>query len=68
MSPDDFQTIIQSLEKKNYNFEGNISLNPVNSVSVARNKIDSILNLIDTLEEHDDVQKVHTNISIDEDK
>ena len=68
VSPDDFQTIIQSLENKNYNFEGNISLNPVNSVSVARNKVDSILNLINALEEHDDVQKVHTNISIDEDE
>ena len=52
VSPDDFQTIIQSLENKNYNFEGNISLNPVNSVSVARNKVDSILNLINALEEH----------------
>ena len=68
VSPDDFQIIIQSLEKKNYNFEGNISLNPVNYVSVARNKVDSILNLINALEEHDDVQKVHTNISIDEDE
>jgi len=66
VNPDDFQTIIQSLEEKNYNLEGNISLIPVNSVSVARNKVDSILNLINALEEHDDVQKVHTNISIDE--
>ena len=64
VNPDDFQTIIQSLEEKNYNLEGNISLIPVNSVSVARNKVDSILNLINALEEHDDVQKVHTNISL----
>ena len=66
VSPNDFQTIIQSLENKGYNLEGSISLIPVNSISVANNQIDSILNLINALEEHDDVQKVHTNISIDE--
>ena len=66
VSPNDFQTIIQSLENKGYNLEGNISLIPVNSISVTNNQIDSILNLINALEEHDDVQKVHTNISIDE--
>jgi YebC/PmpR family DNA-binding regulatory protein len=66
VSPNDFQTIIQSLENKGYNLEGSISLIPVNSISVTNNQIDSILNLINALEEHDDVQKVHTNISIDE--
>lgn len=65
-SPEDFQKIIQSLEDKNYNLEGNISLVAINSVSVSSNKLDPILNLINALEEHDDVQKVHANISIDE--
>ena len=27
-----------------------------------------VINLLEILEEHDDVQKVHTNISIDEDE
>ncbi len=66
VSPDEFQNIIQFLEQRNYNLEGNISLIAINSISVSNDKIDSILNLINTLEEHDDVQKVHTNISIDE--
>ena len=66
VSPDEFQNIIQFLEQRNYNLEGNISLIAINSISVSNDKIDSILNLINALEEHDDVQKVHTNISIDE--
>ena len=66
VSPDEFQNIIQFLEKRDYNLEGNISLIAINSISVSNDKIDSILNLINALEEHDDVQKVHTNISIDE--
>tara|TARA_Y100000739_G_C20481683_1_gene406242 strand:- start:82 stop:804 length:723 start_codon:yes stop_codon:yes gene_type:complete len=66
VSPEKFQNIIQFLEQKNYNLEGNISLIAINSISVSNDKIDSILNLINALEEHDDVQKVHANISIDE--
>ncbi len=66
VDPDDFPMVIQSLENKTYNLEGNISLIPVNTVSVNNDKVGSILNLINALEEHDDVQKVHTNISIDE--
>ena len=66
VDPDDFPMVIQSLENKAYNLEGNISLIPVNTVSVNNDKVGSILNLINALEEHDDVQKVHTNISIDE--
>ncbi len=65
VNPDEFPTIIESLENKNYNLEGNISLIPINFVSVSNNKIDSILNLITALEEHEDVQKVHANISIE---
>ena len=65
VTPDEFPNIIQSLENKNYNLEGNISLIPINFVSVSNNKIDSILNLITALEEHEDVQKVHANISIE---
>ena len=65
ITPDEFPNTIQFLENRNYNLEGNISLIPINFVSVSNNKIDSILNLITALEEHEDVQKVHANISIE---
>ncbi len=66
VDPDNFSSIIQSLENSGYDLEGNISLAPINSVVIDNEQVDSILNLINTLENHDDVQKVHTNISITE--
>jgi len=66
VDPDHFSSIIQSLENSGYDLEGNISLAPINSVVIDNEQVDSILNLINTLENHDDVQKVHTNISITE--
>ena len=66
VDPDHFSSIIQSLENSGYNLEGNISLAPINSVTIDSEQVDSILNLINALENHDDVQKVHTNISITE--
>ena len=64
VDPDHFSSIIQSLENSGYDLEGNISLAPINSVVIDSEQVDSILNLINALENHDDVQKVHTNISI----
>jgi len=66
ITPEEFPTIIQSLENNGYNFEGNISLVPINFIDIEKDQVDSILKLINALEEHDDVQKVHTNISISE--
>ncbi len=66
ITPEEFPDIIKSLEDSGYNFEGNISLVPINFINIASNQVDSILKLINALEEHDDVQKVHANISISE--
>ena len=66
ITPEEFPTIIQCLENNGYNFEGNISLVPINFIDIENDQVDSILKLINALEEHDDVQKVHTNISISE--
>ena len=65
VDPSTFQLTIQYLEDKNYFLEGKISLVPINFVSVSRDKVDSIITLINSLELHEDVQKVHTNISIE---
>ena len=66
VDPDEFPDVIQHLENNQYNVEGEISLVPINLISIDSNQVDSILNLIHALEEHDDIQKVHTNISINE--
>ena len=37
---------------------------PINTISITSNDLDQVSNLIDKLEEHDDVQKVHTNLEV----
>lgn len=64
VTPEDFSDIIKKLEQKQYNIEGDISLVPVNTISITSNDLDQVSNLIDKLEEHDDVQKVHTNLEV----
>ena len=64
--PDDFSNTIISLEKQNYELEGQLSLVSTNEVEVNSSQLDKIIKLIDILEEHEDFQKVHTNIKIHE--
>ena len=64
VTPEDFSDIIKKLEQKQYNIEGDISLVPINTISITSNDLDQVSNLIDKLEEHDDVQKVHTNLEV----
>ena len=62
LKPEDFSSITNALEKKGYDLEGNLSLVPINIMEIEDNKLDKIMQLIDALEEHDDVQKVHANL------
>jgi len=64
IDPAEFSLIIQELEHRNYNLEGDLSLIPINTITVDMQHIDQISNLIDLLEDHDDVQKVHTNLEV----
>ena len=64
IDPAEFSLIIQELENRNYDLEGDLSLVPINTVTVDSQHIDQISNLIDLLEDHDDVQKVHTNLEV----
>ena len=41
-----------------------MSLVPINMIGVESRYLDQISKLIETLEDHDDVQKVHTNLEI----
>ena len=64
IDPDDFSLIIQELEDRNYNLEGDLSLVPINTITVDSQHLDQISQLIELLEDHDDVQKVHTNLEV----
>ena len=63
-NPESFGKIIEGLEKKNIKIEGEITLNPNNSIKISGKDASSLMQLLETLESHDDVQKVHTNFEL----
>nr|WP_321464994.1 YebC/PmpR family DNA-binding transcriptional regulator [uncultured Desulfobulbus sp.] len=66
--PDVFNDVVEQLEKGGVKFsEATISMIPKNTIDVAEEKTArSLLRLLDNLEDHDDVQKVHANFDIDD--
>ncbi len=37
---------------------------PINTIAITSNDLEQVSNLIDKLEDHDDIQKVHTNLEV----
>ncbi|MBT8330172.1 MAG: YebC/PmpR family DNA-binding transcriptional regulator [Desulfofustis sp.] len=68
-SVDDFNDVRDSLEGQGVEFlEASISMIPQNTIEVIDEKVAaSLLKLLENLEDHDDVQKVHANFDIDQD-
>ncbi len=66
---EDFNDVRDFLEEQGVSFiEASVSMIPKNTVEVTDEKIAvSILKLLENLEDHDDVQKVHANFDIDAD-
>jgi YebC/PmpR family DNA-binding regulatory protein len=66
-SPDNFETVRQSLESKNIKMEdAEIQLMPENTVKVDGKDAEQVLKLLETLEDHEDIQHVYSNFDIDE--
>ncbi len=65
-APEDFSEVVDSLEKSGVKtIEASISMVPKNTVDVTEEKpARSLLKLLENLEDHDDVQKVHANFDI----
>jgi len=65
-APEDFSEVVDSLEKNGIKaVEATISMVPKNTVDVTEEKpARSLLKLLENLEDHDDVQKVHANFDI----
>lgn len=65
-SPEDFNEVTENLEKAGVqHLEASISMVPKNTVDVAEEKTArSLMKLLENLEDHDDVQKVHANFDI----
>jgi YebC/PmpR family DNA-binding regulatory protein len=68
-APESFNDVVDRLEKSNVNFsEASLSMVPKNSIEVTEEKTArSLLRLLENLEDHDDVQKVHANFDIADD-
>ena len=64
IEPEKFGSISNILEQKNINIDGEVGLVPKNTVEVNSEDSSKILNLIDQLDSHDDIQKVHSNFEI----
>lgn len=67
--PETFNDVVDALEKNDIPFaEASISMMPKNSIEVREEKTArSLLRLLENLEDHDDVQKVHANFDIADD-
>ena len=64
IEPEKFGSISNILEQKNINIDGEVGLVPKNIVEVNSEDSSKILNLIEQLDSHDDIQKVHSNFEI----
>jgi len=63
-TPDNFDIVSIYLEKQNVNIEGEVGLVPKNTVEISNNDSSKVLNLMEQLDDHDDIQKVHSNFEI----
>ena len=67
-SVDDFNDVRDGLEEQGVQYlEATVSMIPKNTIEVTEEKVAaSLLKLLENLEDHDDVQKVHANFDIEE--
>tara|TARA_Y100001970_G_C14126963_1_gene799489 strand:- start:256 stop:978 length:723 start_codon:yes stop_codon:yes gene_type:complete len=64
-TPEKFADTLNPLEKKGYNVEGELGLVPINMVKVSESDSNSIIKLLELLEDHEDVQKIHSNFEVE---
>ena len=58
--------VSSGLEKQGFEIEGEVGLTPINSVNVSGTDAKQLLQLLEKLEEHEDIQKVYSNFDLDE--
>ena len=64
IKPGDFDNTSKSFDDKNIEYDGEISMVPQNLVQLSSDEADRVIKLLELIENHDDVQKVHTNFEI----
>ena len=64
VSSDDFKSISIIFENNQVEYDGEISLVPQNFIQLNLAEANQVIKLLEIIENHDDVQKVHTNFQI----
>ena len=64
VSPDDFKLISSIFDSNQVEYDGEISLVPQNLIELNLDEANQVVRLLELIENHDDVQKVHTNFQI----
>jgi YebC/PmpR family DNA-binding regulatory protein len=64
-SPDNFDQVSKKIEEKSIEIDGEVGLVALNVVKVSMEDSNQIINLLEQLDDHDDIQKVHTNFEIE---
>lgn len=68
-TPENFSDVSEKLKKSINYIKAEVTMIPTNTIKVEElDDIKKLLKLIDLLEDHDDVQNVHSNFEIDDDK
>jgi YebC/PmpR family DNA-binding regulatory protein len=68
VAPTRFEEVRRTLEERSYPIDSaEVTMNPTNSVPLDASQARQVLRLLDTLEEHDDVQQVYANAEIPDD-
>jgi len=66
-SSEDFENVKQALEAKSIKIENaEVTMHPQNTVKLDSKHAESLLKIMDALEEHDDVQNIYSNFDIAE--
>ena len=63
--PENFNKAVEYLDSKGYDYEGELGLLPINMVKVSENDANSIIKLLELLEDNDDVQKIYSNFEVE---
>jgi transcriptional/translational regulatory protein YebC/TACO1 len=65
VAPSQFEDVRKALEGRGYTVEAaEVTMAPSTSVAVDAKQANAVLRLLDSLEDHDDVQQVYANVEI----
>jgi len=65
-APEEFGKISKGLEERGYEINGELGLTPINQVKINSSDAKKMIELLDILEDHEDIQKVYSNFDLDD--